>query len=131
LSEISESYFENVLQVEEVTYINNKWCCFVRCNWYPIDTLELVCNFTKGQEIECSMYEEYDYSMYEDFVCYCPELKNPFVAVDDNGNVANWEFARAIQPKYKAFTELKLEWVGNIVKNKETKKPFAYMGSLD
>jgi len=106
-------------KIKKIIKIKDEIAFFSESKWINIKYLTLVCNFVKGQEVECCMCEGYEHWMFcENFVCYCPELKMPFITVDDTGNVNNWIYAREIKPKYKAYTEPKFEWIGKEVKHK-------------
>ena len=139
LFKIDGSYFENVLQVEEVGKINKRInpegnCC-VSGRWYPVHVLELVCGFTKGQMIEVSEYFSEEFVYTEEFLFYYPNLEKPFVTIDSDKNVSNWKYARAIQPEYKAYSEPKVEWIGKPMLNKKTGKRYsirsiAYYGEV-
>ena len=93
----------------------NKDTCTIKLDddWYNPLVLILVCNFTKGQMIEVSEYEDFKSCVFtEKFMSYFPEATTSFVTVH-NKYIYAWKYARAIQPKYKAFTEPKLAWVKN------------------
>ena len=95
---------------------------------------ELVCNFTKGQEIELG--NDYGFSARPFiFIQYRPELASPFECVingyekefknNEPYSVTHWKYARAIQPEYKAYEEPKLAWIGKPMLNKKTGKRYS------
>ncbi len=90
------------------------------CEGYIFSTkwLEKVntCEFTKGQEVEHSSDgKEFDRACKEKFYDYNPKLEKPFLTIDEDGDIANWKYCRAVQPKYEAYHKFNSEWIGKKV----------------
>jgi len=129
---VKSTFFEGI---KKITRINNDndTINVDRLIFAPLcEDCELVCGFTKGQEIEVAKGHGFIVPKKRIFNQYRPELEKPFECVmqdserkfENNGlyNINTWKYAREIQPKYKAYTEPKLEWLKEdvCVKNKET-----------
>jgi len=87
-----------------------------------------VAGFTKGQEIEVGNDSGFSTRPFI-FIQYRPELASPFECVtngyerkfENNGlyNVNTWQFARPIQPKYKAYEKFDANWMGKKIKSND------------
>ena len=105
---VSSEFFKGVRQIVE---INDKEIVVegLEDKFFYDYELNLVCGFVKGQEIEV----RYSFSQWKKFKFYSYDvnLLHPFLSIDKLGNVNNWKEARAIEPKYKAYTKPKLDWI--------------------
>jgi hypothetical protein len=98
--------------------------------WHDYE-LELVCEFKKGQEVEASDNGEWlDRYFGKKFYDYNPEIEKPFLTIDEDGDIHNWKYCRAIQPKYEAYTEPKVEWIGKDIVHKRDKNMVRYIDSI-
>ena len=121
---VSSKYFEGVKQIKAIVDparkaidVGGVYDCY-----FTSSQLTLVCGFVKGEHVLA------DGDFDRIFVQYRPELINPFECVAiryeeefKNGEpyfVSHWKYAKAIEPKYKAYAEPKLEWIGKKVKDK-------------
>jgi len=144
LLETNGSYFENVLQVEEVEVINKRinteWNCFVNGSWYSMHVLELVCNFVKGQMIEVSNNKYFNNPSNVLFNQYRPELEKTFECVmqdserkfENNGlyNINTWKYARAIQPVYTPYEEFDYNMLDTELKVQDTNMEYIILGYM-
>ena len=86
------------------------------CNYYLKD-LELACEFTKGQEVECSNYENWAVTVGEcKFVAFYPNKETPYlVEWESNNKIELFKHCRAIQHKYEPYTKFDPTWIGKDV----------------
>ena len=123
---VKSTFFEGI---KKITRINNDndTINVDRLIFAPLcEDCELVCGFTKGQEIEVAKGHGFIVPKKRIFNQYRPELEKPFECVmqederkfENNGlyNINTWKYAREI--KHKAFAEPKIEWIKNSVKLK-------------
>lgn len=84
---------------------------------YPFDSLELVCGFVKGEDVEVTNNKIYWTSkgIYK-FYSYDATLYNPYLVkyVSEDGKtfLTCFKYCRKVQPKYKAYTEFDAKWIG-------------------
>ena len=81
-----------------------------------------VCEFIKNQEVEISANGEcYGRGHKEKFYGYDGSLEKPYLTIDKDGDIMNWQHCRAIQPKYEAYHKFDSEWIGKKVVLKTSK----------
>lgn len=108
------SFFENkVLQIVDIVnnnlvFANHKGCLKSYC-------AELVCEFTKNQEVEVSSDGKFYNSIWGKFYEYKSDLKKPFLVISKNSDITNWKYCRAVQPKYEPYTEFNPDWIGKYI----------------
>lgn len=105
------SFFDNkVLQVVDIindnlVFANHEGCLKSYC-------AELVCEFTKDQEVEISADGKGYFSDYKvNFYGYDGSLEKPYLTIDKDGDITNWNCCRAIK-KYEPYTEFDPTWIG-------------------
>lgn len=106
------SLFENkALQIVDIVnnnlvFANHEGCLKSYC-------AELVCEFTINQEVEISANgERYGRNYKEKFYGYDGSLEKPYLTVNEEGNIENWKYCRAIKHKYEPYTEFDPTWIG-------------------
>ena len=119
---VSSKYFEGVKQIDLVQ--NNGVIWVDNQGFIDGVGLSLVCGFVKGEHV----LADGDYERI--FNQYRPELICPFECVNETFEkefkneepyfVNHWSYAKPIEPKYKAYSEPKFEWIGEKVKSKST-----------
>lgn len=126
----SRREFKGVRYIEKITDI----AIFINGIGYHEYELKLVFpyNLQKGEEIYCSdsKGEPDKECAIMEFYAYDPSLKRPFLTIENDDDVSSWRFAKPL-PKYKAYTEPKLEWITNPkrkIKNIQTGKSYLIQG---
>lgn len=113
------SFFENrTLKVKDIVNNNlvfdNLQGCILQ------DCARLVYSFVKDDMIEVSNNEiNWGKRKFYDFDS---ELNKPFLAIDENGNTANWKYARSVQ-RYESYEvkDFQREWIGEKLYSQQSK----------
>ena len=126
---VSGKLFEGVKQISAIDTGANFFTIKVDGIWGNPNNLTLVCNFTKGQEIEVSQ-DFNDFVYTEEFLFYYPNLEKPFVTIDSGKNVSNWQFARPIQPVYTPYKEFDYSMLDTVLKVQGTNMEYIIVGYM-
>lgn len=88
--------------------------------------LLLICGFVKDQVIGVHHYEDSPDPYVEKFITYVAGATNPFVTIDETGEVTGWKYAQpVVEKKYRPYKETTLDWIdwiGAEVRYKGTNK---------
>jgi len=131
---IKSVWFDGVKKIKVIYGADNQHLTLENDLQIKACNCELVCGFTKGQMIEVSNNKYFNNPSKVLFNQFRPELEKPFECVTQEDkrkfennrlyNANTWQFAKEIQPKYKAFTEPKLSWLNERARNNETDESF-------
>ena len=109
-------YFEGIKQIDDfiINCAKEKRALILGTEGrsFSLNNLNLVCEFTKSQEVEVSDDDEnWRKGLFYQFDT---DLRKYLVQDKRNLEVfVAYKYCRAIQPKYKAYTEVKIEWLDN------------------